>query len=352
MKNQKTISIVLLAIFLLGGISFIASQCKSKTDSSQQQQTNSHDSKQQTTNTKLVSTPDFNADSAYEYVAKQVSFGPRIPGTPSQIKCADWLIAKLKSYSPNVIVQDLKVDLWNHQSVPCKNIVASFNPDQKKRILLCAHWDTRPWSDQDSLNPKKSFDGADDGGSGVAVLLEIARLISKQAPSVGVDVLLLDVEDYGPPYWDPMSKSEEINGYCLGTQEWADHPHVPDYRAYFGILLDMVGAKNATFVQEGTSLQYAPSIVDKVWSIASSLGDSNYFVYNKAPAIIDDHVFINRINATPTIDIINMDVQRPGHFAKHWHTQQDNLSIIDKNTLKAVGQTLLQVVYSETPEST
>ena len=335
-----------------GGISFLILQCKPKTPSGNLPTSDSSGKSQIQNPKSQIAAPDFNADSAYEYVAKQVSFGPRIPGTSAQIKCADWLSAKFKSYSANVIVQDLKVDLWNHQSVPCKNIIASFNPDQKKRILLCAHWDTRPWSDQDALNPKKSFDGADDGGSGVAVLLEIARLMSKQAPSVGVDLLLVDVEDYGPPYWDPMSKSEEINGYCLGTQEWASHPHVPDYRAYFGILLDMVGAKNATFPQEGASLQYAPSIVDKVWSTANSLGYSNYFIYEKSPAIIDDHVFVNRINATPTIDIINMDHNTKSKFAKHWHTQQDNMNIIDKNTLKAVGQTLLQVVYSETPEST
>jgi len=349
MNKTKTFSILLLAVFLLAGITLIISQCKSKTNPPQQ--TAIDTSGKENAATKLVAAPDFNPDSAFAFVAKQVSFGPRIPGTPPQQKCADWISSKLKSYSSNVIVQDLKVDLWNNQSVPCKNIIASFNPYQKKRILLCAHWDTRPWSDRDSLNPKKPFDGADDGGSGVAVLIEIARQMSKQLPQVGVDLLFLDVEDYGPPSWDPKSNNEEVNGYCLGTQQWASTPHVPNYRAYYGILLDMVGAKNATFVQEGTSLQYAPSIVDKVWSTASALGYSNYFVYEKMPGIIDDHVFINRINATPTIDIINMDPKSKTGFAKHWHTQQDNMNIIDKNTLKAVGQTLMQVVYSETSEA-
>jgi hypothetical protein len=348
MKNQKVVSVLLLAVFLLGGISFIVSQCKPKTTTPGETSGTSAES----TNQKPVAAPDFNADSAYAFVAKQVSFGPRIPGTSSQKKCADWLTSKLKSFTPHVVVQQLKVELWNHQSVPCTNIVASFNPEQKKRILLCSHWDTRPWSDQDSLNPKKPFDGADDGASGVGVLIELARVMSQQFPAVGVDLLLLDVEDYGPPEWDPASRNPEIQAYCLGTQEWASSPHVPDYRAYFGILLDMVGAKNARFLQEGASLQYAPSVVDKVWSVGNSLGYGNYFVYEKAPGIIDDHVYINRINATPTIDIINLDRSRRSGFAKHWHTQDDNMNIIDKKTLKAVGQTLLQVVFAESADAT
>lgn len=292
--------------------------------------------------------PDFNADSAYDFVAKQVAFGPRIPATVSQTKCAAWLNEKLKSYCSNVVLQDLQVDLYNGKKVPCKNFIASFNPEAKKRILLCAHWDTRPWSDRDSIEKKKPFDGADDGGSGVGVLLEIARLLSKQPTAVGIDIAFFDVEDYGPPEWEQLK--EDVNGYCVGTQAWTNDLHVKDYRAYYGILLDMVGAKNATFLQEGLSLQYAPSVVNKVWSAASTLGYSNYFVYSKIQAITDDHAFINANNGTPCIDIINMDKSSHTGFARHWHTQQDNMSVIDKNTLKAVGQTLLQVIYSEGPD--
>ena len=297
-----------------------------------------------------VVVPAFDADSAYDFISKQVAFGPRIPGTPAQSKCAAWLTEKLKSYTPDVVVQDLKVGLYNRNQVPCKNIVASFNPKASKRILLCAHWDTRPWSDRDSSNPKLPFDGADDGGSGVAVLLEIASLLSKQPPAVGVDIAFFDVEDYGPPSWDSQSKNEEINGYCLGTQEWANTPHVANYRAYYGILLDMVGAKNATFLQEGLSLQNAPTIVQKVWDTAASLGYGNYFLYTRVNPIVDDHSFVNSINQTPCIDIINLDKTSPTGFARHWHTQRDNMNIIDKQTLKAVGQTLLQVVYAESPQ--
>jgi hypothetical protein len=294
-----------------------------------------------------VVVPGFNADTAYAFIAKQVSFGPRIPGTPAQEKCAQWLYEKLKSYTPDVVLQDIQVDLYNGKKVPCKNLVASFNPEVKKRVLLCAHWDTRPWSDQDSIDKKKSFEGADDGGSGVGVLLEIARLLKTQKPDVGIDIAFFDVEDYGPATWENINE-EELNAYCLGTQEWASRPHMADYRGYYGILLDMVGAKNATFPQEGMSLEYAPSIVKKVWDTANSLGFGNYFTYQRVKGIIDDHVYVNRINQTPCIDIINMDKTSPTGFARHWHTQRDNMSIIDKNTLNAVGQTLLQVIFSET----
>jgi glutaminyl-peptide cyclotransferase len=339
MFRNKILFFGLVFLFLLSGCTCNKPNPETSGDSNNPQS--------EIRNPPSIQVPEFNPDTAYAFIEEQVAFGPRIPGTPAQTKCAAWIESKVKSYHAKVVVQDLKVELWNHQMVPCKNIIASFNPDQKKRILLCTHWDTRPWSDQDRANPKKPFDGADDGGSGVGILLEIARYLSSQPTQVGVDLVFFDVEDYGPPKWDPQAKNEEINGYCIGTQHWADQPHVTDYRAYFGILLDMVGAKNATFPQEGVSLQYAPSIVKKVWDVAISLGYGNYFVYDKAPGITDDHTFVNSINGTPTIDIINMDRTSPNGFAKHWHTQQDNMSIIDKSTLKAVGQTLMQVIYTE-----
>lgn len=347
----RSISISVACLILLGGISLFIIECKPKNEAENNNEDSVLTNTQSAIRISQANVPDFNADSAYLFIAKQVSFGPRIPGTPAQTKCAEWITAEVRKLTTTVYVQDLKVELWNHQMVPCINIIASFNPDQKKRILLCTHWDTRPWSDRDSLYPKKTFDGADDGGSGVGVLLEIARQLSAQPAKAGIDIVFLDVEDYGPPVWDPQSTNEEVNGYCLGTQQWANTPHVPDYRAYFGILLDMVGAKNATFPQEGVSLQYAPSVVQKVWDIARALGNSNYFVNEKGPSITDDHTFVNSINGTPTIDIINMDRTTKNGFAKHWHTQDDDMSIIDRNTLKAVGQTLLQVVYTEPAES-
>ncbi|MBA3648581.1 MAG: M28 family peptidase [Chitinophagales bacterium] len=298
---------------------------------------------------KNITVPDFNADSAYAFIAKQVSFGPRIPGTTAQNKCAQWITEKVKQYTANVMVQDVEVTLYNQQKMPCKNIIASFNPDVPKRVLLFAHWDTRPWSDRDSILKNKSFDGADDGGSGVAVLMEIARLMSRQTPYAGIDIAFFDVEDYGPPLSEETKANEE-NAYALGTQYWAAHPHVANYRAYYGVLLDMVGARNAVFPMEGFSMDKAPSIEQKIWNTAQSLGYGKFFINDRANAVTDDHSYVNQNNGTPSVDIIYLDKFSPTGFAPHWHTQKDNMEIIDKNTLKAVGQTLLQVIYSETPE--
>jgi hypothetical protein len=342
MKNQKTLSLILLAVCILAGVLFLFSECNPKTN---RHKTDS--GAPAVEEQKTVSVPEFNADSAFALIEKQVSFGPRIPGTPAQVRCADWMKSKLASYNARVYVQELEVELWNGQTVPCKNVIGEFNSEKIKRILLCAHWDTRPWSDQDATDPRKPFDGADDGASGVGVLLEAARQFSLQQPDVGIDIVFFDVEDYGPPSWDPASKNPQIQGYCLGSQEWASSPHVPGYRAYFGILLDMVGAGNATFYREEFSVQYAPSIVDRVWNTADLLGYSNHFIHQPIRGVIDDHVFVNRINATPTIDIIHLTKETSSQFARHWHTQQDQLSVIERGTLKAVGQTLLQVIYSE-----
>ena len=194
--------------------------------------------------------------------------------------------------------------------------------------------------------PKKQFDGADDGGSGASVLIECARQFQKQKPDVGVDILLEDVEDYGPPEFE-TGKWNEKDMYALGTQYWAKHPHTPNYRAFYGILLDMVGAVNARFPKEASSMRYAPSIVNEFWSHAQSLGFGNYFVNENANEIIDDHTYVNTINGTPTIDIINLSTETATGFASHWHAQTDNMNLIDRATLKAVGQSILEMLYKE-----
>ncbi|MCS6918070.1 MAG: M28 family peptidase [Chitinophagales bacterium] len=295
------------------------------------------------------SAPDFNADSAYAYIAAQVAFGPRIPGTAAHENCARWMENQLRRWADTVYVQRTTVEIYNGSRVPCINLIASFNRTVSKRLLLFAHWDTRPWSDRDPQFPRKPFDGADDGGSGVGVWLECARLFAKQPPAVGIDIAFFDVEDYGPPAWETESPHNE-EGYCLGSRAWIDRPHVPNYRGYYGILLDMVGARNATFLQEGVSLEFAPSIVEKVWSTAAALGYGNYFLNVRVPGIVDDHTYINRFNFTPSIDIIHLSRETETGFGPHWHTQNDNMSIIDRNTLKAVGQTVLQVIYAEPAE--
>jgi hypothetical protein len=301
-----------------------------------------------------VKIPDFNSDTAYESVRAQLAFGPRVPNTPAHTKCASYLINKLKSYTPDVIVQKGTIRAYNDTPLNFQNIIASWNPRQggtaaetNNRILLCAHWDSRPYADHDPdpKNRRKPVDAANDGASGVAVLMEVARQLNLQNPSIGVDIILFDVEDYGPPQDQTMRNSDEQWG--LGAQYWAKNPHKPDYFARYGILLDMVGAKNATFLMEGISMQYAADIVKSVWDAANRIGYSSWFLYEQGGYITDDHVPINRIRNIPTIDIIHLDRNTETGFYPYWHTTGDTFDKIDKNTLKVVGQTLLTVIYEE-----
>lgn len=279
----------------------------------------------------------FNADSAYENVARQVGFGPRVPGTKGQRECAAWLEASLRRHCDTVVVQTASVKAGDGKMLPCINLVGSFNPAAQRRYLLLAHWDTRPWADMDSKDKDKPIDGADDGGSGVGVLLEIARQL-RQTPlpaDVGVDILLVDVEDYGKSEWGDDS-------YGLGTQYWARNPHVAGYRAEGGILLDMVGAQGARFPMEQTSRMYAQSLQEKVWQTANAAGYSSYFSYElSAGGVTDDHTFVNEIAKISTIDIIHLTRATPSGFPAHWHTHKDALPVIDRSTLGAVGNTVL-----------
>lgn len=297
--------------------------------------------------------PDFNADSAYTFVEKQVSFGPRVPNTPSHRQAGEYLINKLKSYGAEVTVQDFVAEAYTGTKLQSRNIIAAFYPQHTKRILLGAHWDSRHLADKDSINPTLPIDGANDGGSGVGVLLEIARILQQDSlgPGVGVDIILFDSEDYGEPenlkqgdY--PNRKPNQIY-WCLGSQYWAKNKHKANYSAYFGILLDMVGAKNAKFAREGHSVEYAASIVQRVWNIGQALGFGNNFIDQNTGGITDDHYFVNRDARIPMIDIIEYEPAGRDEFGHYHHTHRDNMNIIDKTTLKAVGQTVLQAVYEE-----
>jgi glutaminyl-peptide cyclotransferase len=301
--------------------------------------------------TSEVVVPEFNADTAYAIIQKQVGFGPRIPNTGAHLNCGDYLIAKLENYNAKVIVQEFQEPAYNGEILNLRNIIASFNPDQSKRILLAAHWDTRPVADKDTIRVDEPIDGANDGASGVGVLLEISRIVSLiPLKKIGLDIILFDGEDYGEP---DTYRSRDLSEpgkiwWCLGSQYWSNHKHIPNYMAYYGILLDMVGAKNAQFYREGGSMQYARRIVEKVWDAAARIGYQNYFIPQNSPGITDDHIFINRDAKIPTIDIVDYDPTRVNsYFPFYHHTHADNLSIIDENTLKAVGQSLLYVLYHE-----
>lgn len=293
------------------------------------------------------SVPAFSADSAYTYIQKQVDFGPRIPNSAQHMACGNYLEQKLRDFGAEVTVQETELQAFDGTSLKAKNIIGSYNPDAQTRVLLFAHWDTRPWADHDAdeKNHKTPILGANDGASGVGVLLEMARLFDKEKPAIGVDIIFFDAEDYGAP---ENESNQNEDSWCLGTQYWAENKHVPGYHAKYGILLDMVGAQQAKFYREQISDYYAKYVVDKVWDKAAALGYSNYFINKPGGGITDDHVYVNQKAGIPAIDIIHYDPNSTTGFGSYWHTVNDTMQNIDKNTLSAVGNTLLHVIYNET----
>ncbi len=284
-----------------------------------------------------VERPSFSADSAYSFIEKQLSFGPRVPNTGSHVQCARWLESKMKGFGARVTMQPASVTAWNGDQLSMVNIISSFKPEASRRVFISAHWDSRPFADQDS-NPEVQDDpvpAANDGASGVAVILEIARQIQTLPTDIGVDLMLWDAEDYGSP--------GEKDSYALGSQYWANNMHQPGYRALFGINLDMVGAIGAEFPKEGYSMDFAPEVVQRVWSAGRQLGYGRYFVTRRHTQIIDDHYYINTLAQIPCIDVI--DIRLGTGFFPAWHTKGDVIGIIDKATLQAVGETVLAVIY-------
>jgi hypothetical protein len=297
-------------------------------------------------NTASTPIPVFNKDSAYYFVEKQVSFGPRVPNTDTHRACGDWLEQTLGEYADTLYVQNTRVRAYDGTVLSIRNIIGVFQPEKRSRVLLCAHWDTRPWADHDPdpANHYRPYDGANDGASGVGVLLEIARLLSLQEPNIGIDIIFFDAEDYGQ---HRLAQGYDQDSWALGSQHWARNPHRSDYLARYGILLDMVGASNATFKQEGFSLMYAPNIVRKVWATGQRLGFGSYFLNLEGNPITDDHYYINTIRQIPTINIIDQRNEYGHGFFEYWHTMKDNMDAIDPFTLEAVGKTVTTVIYEE-----
>jgi len=295
----------------------------------------------------MVTVPAFNADSAYSYVEKQVAFGPRVPNTNAHALCADYLAGELERFDADVIVQDAPVVAFDGTELKAKNIIGRYNKDKKNRVLLFAHWDSRPFADHDPdpKNRNTAIPGANDGASGVGVLLEIARQIKDAGLKIGVDIIFFDAEDYGTP--DHLDLPYKPDTWCLGTQYWCKNPHVEGYTARYGILLDMVGAPDAVFYKELYSKEFAPDLLDRVWNSAADLGYLSYFSFEDGGQIIDDHVYVTKERQIPCIDIIQHEPMSESNFNAYWHTLKDDMTNIDKATLKAVGQTVLQVIYSE-----
>lgn len=294
-----------------------------------------------------VKVPRFDRDSAYQYIQKQVEFGPRVPNSDEHKKTKEWLVSQFKNFGANVIEQDFQATAYDGTQLNGTNIIAQYNPSSSERILLAAHWDTRPIADSDLSTERRDEPilGADDGGSGVGVLLEIARQLQANPLEMGVDLVLFDAEDYGAPREQEQElTSSSILTWCLGSQHWSKNLHVPGYKPKYGILLDMVGSKGARFTKEASSMQYAPQLMNKIWKLANGMGYGNYFVNERSDQVVDDHLFVNEIAKIPMIDIIN---RTPTGFGKYWHTHDDNMEVIDKRTLRAVGQVMLAVIYGE-----
>lgn len=287
----------------------------------------------------------FDADSAYNLVETQIKFGARTPNSKAHEDCRNWIINKIKSYGFEVEQQVFEGKDYFGKTVKGYNIITHINPQITERILLLAHYDTRQVSDNDpnAKNRELPVMGADDGASGVAVLLETLRTIANyphRYDSTGIDMIFVDLEDNG----GTNSDGSDNDNWCLGSKHYAKQIKNASDKPIYGILLDMVGAKDAKFCFELYSKAYAERYQASIWDLAKKLGYNNYFIPKTGSAITDDHVPLITIAGIPTVDIINFDNDREGGFGKHWHTQNDDISVIDKNTLKAVGETVLTFI--------
>jgi len=294
-----------------------------------------------------VKIPAFDKEGAYSYVEKQVAFGPRVPGTEAHKQCKEWMISELESMGATVHSQDFTGTLYTGDKMPGSNIIAQINPEKQRRIFLSAHWDSRRVGENDKNESKKSqpIDGADDGASGVGVILQIVKTIQENPIDLGVDIVLFDVEDQG------SRDRNDRDSWCLGSQYWAKNLYPESYKPEYGILLDMVGAKNPRFAKDQVSRLYAPKVQEKVWNLAKNMGYSDKFVDELGGNLTDDHYFVNVIAKIPMIDIINQVKDSPHGFGPHWHTHDDNINVIDKNSLRVVGQVVIATLYKESDNS-
>jgi Zn-dependent M28 family amino/carboxypeptidase len=282
--------------------------------------------------------PSFNGARAFAILTKQTSFGPRNPNSKGHRECLTYLESTLRGLADEVRLQPFTESGYGGEVLPLTNVIASFRPAEKTRVLLCAHWDTRPRAEQDPDKSRrnKPILGANDGASGVAVLLELASLLRTKAPPMGIDIVLFDGEDYGV-------EGDHAN-YLLGSRYFAKN-RLSSYLPRFGVLLDMVGDRNLELPKEGFSVRYAPGVVDLVWNAARELGVSQ-FVDIAGEDIIDDHLPLNEAGI-PTIDLI--DFNYPDSSNRFWHTHQDVPENCSPESLEAVGTVLTQVLYGLKP---
>lgn len=289
----------------------------------------------------------FNADSAFSFVKAQCDFGARTPNSEAIERCGDYIVRKFRGYGLDVTEQRTVVKGWDGKDLRCRNIIAAYKPELADRIIIAGHYDARPWADHDpdSTLHRTPVMAANDGASGIAVIMEIARQIDRLNLAVGIDFICFDAEDYGAPYWAPQEAQDNADNWCLGSQYWSRNPHRPNYTARYGVLLDMVGGRGSKFHYEGFSLQFAQDVVVRAWEAARYAEAADFFPQENGGYVTDDHVPMNTIALIPTINIIPYN--KGANFTSHWHTTHDTPENIDPATLRAVGQTVLQLLSEE-----
>ena len=309
--------------------------------------------------TKTVTHPAFSADSAYAYIQAQMDFGPRVPNSAAHAQCALWLSEQLKACGADVSFQiGNMTDYRGHQQQVC-NIIAHFSIPQyanRPHILLGAHYDTRPWCDEEPLHADRMYNvpGANDGASGVGVLLEVARQLRVKIADTTlytpVDIIFFDIEDMGTPsFYTGMERSDT---WCLGSQLWATNysnniklSNSEASNGYqYGLILDMIGDPNAVFPMEYYSSYYAEGYQQLIWRAAERLGYEKLFSKQLGYPIVDDHYYINYIAGIPCVDIIHYDIHNNTGFPAWWHTRDDDMQHISKTTLQAVGEVVMSLL--------
>jgi hypothetical protein len=272
---------------------------------------------------------EFEGPASFTYLEQQVAFGPRIPGTQPHRKMAGWLDSLLRARADTVVIQS-----WTHvtakgDSLPLTNFLARFNPGATDRILFLAHWDTRPISDgPNSKDPRAPVPGANDGASGVALLLGVADVLHRAPPKAGVDLLFVDGEDYG-------DFTKQPNDVLIGSRYYAQNLP-PGPKPLYAVLFDMVAGKDQQIYQEGNSVTGAPEVVDLVWAAADALRLGQYFISTPKHVLTDDHVELQRVGIR-AIDVVGFDYPA-------WHTPDDTIDKVSAASLQAVGDVAIRLL--------
>jgi Zn-dependent M28 family amino/carboxypeptidase len=296
----------------------------------------------------------FNGEAAMGYIKTQLDFGPRVPGTAAHRKTGDWIVAEMKKRTDSVIVQS-----WTHvtakgDTLPLRNILARFNPSATQRVLYLTHWDTRPTADEDLNfgNKQRPFPGANDGASGVALLIALGDVFKQTPPSVGVDLLFVDGEDWGD--FGLYSDSAKNPDVLIGSTYFATHLPIPGYKPLYGVLFDMIGDADLQIFQEENSVSAAPEVVSRVWNTATELGYGKYFIRQVWGPITDDHVPLIRKAGFRVIDVIDIQYGNvgptpgPGDYpepsANYHHTLLDTIDKVSAKSLQIVGDVAVTLV--------